>query len=72
MGEKTVFSVDSDDNRIKLNEEEEQTLTDIFDGRQAAKSIRNLLQKVALITIALAAAIVGHGGIKSEAISGSL
>ena len=46
LGEKTLATVDADDNKIDLNDEEEQTLVDIFDGRNVEKSIKALLQKV--------------------------
>ena len=44
LGEKTLAT--SEENRITLNVEEDQTLVDIFDGVTVPKNVRNLIQQV--------------------------
>jgi hypothetical protein len=44
LGEKTLST--SEDNRIALNAEEEQTLADIFKGQNVHKSVRSLIYQV--------------------------
>lgn len=46
LGEKTLST--SEDNRIALNAEEEQTLADIFKGQNVHKSVRSLIYQVSI------------------------